>query len=253
MNPYSSYDYLCNEPFYIDGIGTIKCPTLRDIRKITFSVFSLYQNLLTLPLKDCLSMIRRTDLDSVTSDNKNEPLTLFHILLYESPQLLIGLLSFFMDGKITFEPLSASFLIYEDAKQTEQQPVGRINADNFERFRDEVQLILGLKKSEEKEPQFKNELARKMFEKLKTNSKNQSKKTDENFTFDNMIQKYCTHNKVGINILNVWDMTYYQFIVMFNEYCNGRQYDFNDHMAANTFSYKKSSDYKPMDYMKKIN
>lgn len=67
-----------------------------------------------------------------------------------------------------------------------------------------------------------------------------------------MIKKYCTHNKVGINILNVWDMTYYQFMQMFNEYCNGRQCDFNDLMAANTFSYKKSTDYNPLEYIKKL-
>ena len=71
--------------------------------------------------------------------------------------------------------------------------------------------------------------------------------------FDNLIKKYCTHNKVGINILNVWDMTFYQFNVMFAEYNIGRQMDFNDAMASNTFSYKEASDYKPMLWIEKIN
>ena len=68
-----------------------------------------------------------------------------------------------------------------------------------------------------------------------------------------MIKKYCTHNKVGINILNVWDMTYYQFMHMFNEYCNGRQCDYSDMIAANTFSYKEASDYKQMLWIEKLN
>ena len=71
--------------------------------------------------------------------------------------------------------------------------------------------------------------------------------------FDNLIKKYCTHNKVGINILNVWDMTFYQFNTMFSEYNVGRQMDFNDAMASNTFSYKESSDYNPMLWIEKIN
>ena len=78
-------------------------------------------------------------------------------------------------------------------------------------------------------------------------------KTDDDLKLGNMIKKYCTHNKVGINILNVWDMTYYQFNVMFSEYRTGRQMDFNDAMAANTFSYKDSSDYNPSLWMKNSN
>ena len=114
-------------------------------------------------------------------------------------------------------------------------------------------MVEGLKNQEEEQEQkFKNNTAKKLFEKLQKHAKEQKKKADENYTLDNMIKKYCTHNKVGINILNVWDMTYYQFSTMFNEYCNGRQCDFNDMMAANTFSYKKSTDYKPLDYIKKL-
>ena len=52
--------------------------------------------------------------------------------------------------------------------------------------------------------------------------------------------------------MNVWDMTYYQFMKMFLEYRMGRQADINDMMAANSFSFKNSKDYKPMEYMNKI-
>ena len=50
----------------------------------------------------------------------------------------------------------------------------------------------------------------------------------------------------------VWDMTYYQFTKMFLEYRMGRQADINDMIAANSFSFKNSKDYKPMEYMNKI-
>ena len=86
----------------------------------------------------------------------------------------------------------------------------------------------------------------------KSEQKEKQTSADDDYTLSNMIVKYCTHNKVGINILNVWDMTYYQFMKMFLEYRMGRQADINDMMAANSFSFKNSKDYKPMEYMNKI-
>ena len=163
------------------------------------------------------------------------------------------MLSFFVEDIFEFDETSLSFVTYKMVED-EKQIIGRIDNNNFEQFRVEVQYILGLKNQEEqKEQKFKNKTAKKLFEKLQKHAKEQKKKADENYTLDNMIKKYCTHNKVGINILNVWDMTYYQFSTMFNEYCNGRQCDINDMMAANTFSYKNSTDYKPLDYIKKLN
>ena len=37
MKGFSDYDYLCDEPYFYEGIGHVKCPTLRDIRKITYN------------------------------------------------------------------------------------------------------------------------------------------------------------------------------------------------------------------------
>ena len=134
--------------------------------------------------------------------------------------------------------------------------IGKINDDNFEEFRNFLQVILGIKSEKEIEkPKYKNKLAQRIAEKLaKHQSEKKGKQTssDDDYTLPNMIVKYCTHNKVGINILNVWDMTYYQFMKMFLEYRMGRQADINDMIAANSFSFKNSKDYKPMEYMNKI-
>lgn len=178
--------------------------------------------------------------------------SLYTLMLYNDINLLYAAILFFMDDEVEFDKESLSFKAYRtiDGKK---QSAGHIGNDNFEQFRTYVQYILGLKSQDEKETKFKNKVAKRMFEKMKKHSAEQKRKPDENYTLENMVKKYCTHNKVGINILNVWDMTYYQFISMFHEYCNGRQCDFNDMMAANTFSYKKSTDYKPLDYIKKLN
>lgn len=249
---YSSFDYLCNESFYIDGIGNIRCPTLRDIRKITYKLFMVYLEMLSLNHEEYLKVSDLYDKYNDLNESDKDKNSLFYLLLYGNPDLLFGMISFFVVGGIKFNKETYQFDIFKIENEI-NEPIGHIGNHNFENFRLQVQLILGISDAQEKEPRTKNTLAKEMYEKFqKHNAKQKNKKNDENYTLDNMIRKYCTHNKVGINITNVWDMTYYQFISMFSEYCNARQCDFNDMMAVNTFSYKKSSDYKPMDYMKKL-
>jgi len=251
MTNYSSFDYLCNEPFFIEGIGNVKCPTLRDIRKIKYRVFTLYINILTMSLETYLKTSNTLSEYQKLSSVQQADFTLYNVLVISSSQLLQELISFFINGTAVFDVDTLSFSIYED-HDDEKMLVGNIDNNNFEIFQTEIQRILGLKNPEQKQPAFKNDYARQLYEMFQSNEQNIKKNSDENYEIDNMILKFCTHNKTGINILNVWDMTYYQFSVMFREYNIARQYDYYDCMAANTFSFKKSSDYKPMDYMKKF-
>lgn len=248
MNLYTPFDYLCNEPFHIDGIGSLKCPTLREIRSITYRMFYFYLDLLLLAPPDYKKLFELKETDDTTAAS------LYTLLLSQKPQLLAGLVTFFLDSGSSwdFDPASASFLISQTKPDGGRQAVGHIGADSFDRFRDELKLILGVAPFDEIKPKFKNNAAKTLYEKLQKNRLLDKRKQDENYTLDNMILKYCTHNKSGVHILNVWDLTYYQFIRLFGEYCNARQCDFNDMMAAHTFSYKNSADYHPLEYIKKI-
>jgi len=241
---YSSFDYLCNEPFYLQEIGYVKCPTLRDIRKKSYLFFKIMLTMLISSKEELLEQYAGTLEDSFKNISK------FDFLISIDPSMLQETLEFLICHNIEFH--DGAYIVYEMDEENQKVLYGCINNDNFDFFCDEIQKILGIKQEAGPELKFKNNLAQKMFDKLQKQKKGQKQKCDENYELDNMIKKYCTHNKVGINILNVWDMTYYQFIAMFNEYCNGRQCDFNDMMAANTFQYKKSTDYKPLDYMKKL-
>ncbi len=260
---YTNFDYLCNEPFFIDGVGTVKCPTLRDIRTITFKVFALFQNIIDITLESYLKSFKTTfdEPDEKTS----ESISLFRILLYDNSSILFSMIKFFILDEIEFNQDTNCIDVFnyyqvknESDVFNQKRIIGHIGEDNFDTFRDELRCLLGMNSFEEEKPKFAKgteKLAQTMFNRFRENAlkSKKNKNKDRNYTLDNMICKYCTHNKVGINILNVWDMTYYQFISMFNEYLNGRKHDFNDMMAANTFSYKKSSDYNPMGYIKKLN
>ncbi len=252
MNLYSAYDYLCNEPYYIEGIGNVRCPTLRDIRKVTYNHFSLFSNILSMTLETYVDTVGLTEAFQALDEEQRSKYSIFYLMLFGNTQLLLSMLKLFIVDSIKLNEETNEFITYNVDENGKENNVGIICNENFDTLRNEIQCILGIKEPAEKEQKFKNEYARKMYEQFKQHAQKQKKESDENFAFDNMIKKYCTHNKVGINILNVWDMTYYQFVTMFKEYGNGRQHDFSDMMAANTFSYKKYTDYKAMDYMKKI-
>lgn len=245
MSIYLPYDYLCNEPFYIDGIGTVKCPTLRDIRKVTYRVYSVYLSMITGSLEDYLNITGLLEKYNNLSELEKQENNLFNLMLFRDTQLLFNMLSFFFVDRLNFNTETVSFDIYSNDKV-----VGYLSSQNFDIFKNELQCILGIKDTEEQEVKYKNRLAKEMYDKFK-NHNNKSKCTDDTLEIENMIRKYCVHNKNGVNILNVWDLTYYQFISMFKEYCNARNCDFNYLMAASSFSYKKSSDYNPLEYLKK--
>ena len=259
MELYDDFDYLCNEPYFIPNIGTIINPTLRDIRKLTHKLFTLYVNMCAISVTDYVEQCNLKEQYDQLSEEEKDKNNLFTLLLFTNTELLFGLIGFFIQDNVEFRKDNMSFHVYtgetDDNGNISKKEIGIINSDNFDIFRNEVLKILGLKQIETKKPKYKTERARLLAEKI-AKAKSQLPKTtkqDENMAFDNLIKKYCTHNKVGINILNVWDMTFYQFNTMFSEYNVGRQMDFNDAMASNTFSYKESSDYNPMLWIEKIN
>ena len=168
-----------------------------------------------------------------------------------TPQLLFQYIRVFIaNDEVRFLERSGAFEIV-DLTDGGEQTAGRIDGRNFDRFRESVASVLGLKKPVDKPVRFKSERARKLMEKIR-NNKSSVKKQDEAYEFDNMVLKYCTHNKVGINLLNVGGLTYYQFIRLFYEYIHARQSDYGDALAANTFSYKDPKDYSPMQWIEKL-
>lgn len=262
MKGFSDYDYLCDEPYFYEGIGYIKCPTLREIRHITYYQFNIFLNYISMNQKQFLEVFQLTEKFNSLSDEEKEQNTIYNILTLgmDRADFLEYMIDFFIVDEVYYDKEQNTFFIgnYKQDKNEKKTfiSVGFINDDNFDDFRGFLQVILGMKsESEVEKPRYKNILAQKIAEKLAKHQNKQKEKqtsTDENFTLPNMIVKYCTHNKVGINIINVWDMTYYQFTKMFLEYRMGRQADVNDAMAANSFSFKSPRDYKPMDYMNKI-
>lgn len=244
MSLYTPYDYLWPEPYVIDGIGKVKCPTLLEIRQMTYNMFCCYLNM-TLATVD--EFISNFHLD----DGLSKDLSLYSIFILTNPQLLLHYIRTFITNdivKFNDKEISVEVIDIIDGSET---VIGKINEANFELFRDSVAAALGVKKVSEKPLKFKSARARKLHEKI-TQNNTKSRNTDPNYSLDNMILKFCTFNKAGINMLNIGNLTYHQFIQLFNEYVHARQSDYGDAIAANTFSYKDSKDYNSTMWIEKL-
>ena len=127
INPYSAFDYLCDEPYFVQGIGHIRCPTLRDIRNITYNIFLYYINILSCSFEDYLNMSNLQEAYNDLSDAGKEKNTMFFLLLHSNAGLLFNMLSEFIVDEMAFDAKTLTFNIFrcdgekKDTNRTHRQ------------------------------------------------------------------------------------------------------------------------------------
>ena len=172
MEGFSDYDYLCDEPYFYEGIGHVKCPTLRDIRKITYNQFNIFLNYISITQKQFLETFDLTEKFNSLSDEEKEKNTVYNLLTFgmNRADFLAYMISFFVVDDFQYNPEQNAFLIgtYEnddDGKEIFNE-TGKIDNSNFDEFRAFLQVILGIKSEKEVEkPKYKNKLAQRIAEK----------------------------------------------------------------------------------------
>ena len=203
MKGFSDYDYLCDEPYFYEGIGHVKCPTLRDIRRITYGQFNIFLSYISITQKQFLETFGLTEKFNSLSDEEKEKNTIYNLLTcgMKRADFLAYMISFFVVDDFQYNPKQNAFLIgtYEkddDGKENFNE-IGKIDNSNFDEFRAFLQVILGIKSEKEVEkPKYKNKLAQQIAEKLakhKSEQKEKQTSADDDYTLPNMIVKYCTH------------------------------------------------------------
>lgn len=286
------FDLLCDEPIYIDGVGNIKIPTLRDIRKIGYKTYEMLCMYLAVDLQKYIEITGLREQYDKLSDEGKKVNTLYNLLIHnkEFAEIYYLIFSFFISENITFNGESESFEFYRTdiVEETINEPIknaeskagrffrllfkkidflnlfnhksdtinvekinnkektvvtGIINNDNFDLVRNYL-LQINRIKINEKPVKYKNERARKLVEKIEKAKAEQKKSKNDEMEFGKMISKYCADNKSGINMLNVFNMTVYQFFDQYIQHNHIRQSDIQDMVYANTVSF---SDLKAYD------
>ena len=156
------------------------------------------------------------------------------------PGVMISLIKTFLNNcEVTLDECSSVFTISRIRQPTDI--VGKIDETSFEHFRESVIKILGLSNKSTDKPKYKSERARLLCEKIEKSKLKKNSTADPNYSLENMILKYCTYNTVGINMLNIWNLTYYQFMKLFRELAYCREVSYINSIAANTFSFSEEN------------
>lgn len=119
MRGFSDYDYLCDEPYFYEGIGHVKCPTLRDIRRITYGQFNIFLSYISITRKQFLETFGLTEKFNSLSDEEKEKNTVYNLLTFgmNRADFLAYMISFFVIDDFQYNPEQNAFLIGTYEKQ----------------------------------------------------------------------------------------------------------------------------------------
>lgn len=231
------FTLLCPEPISL-SIGTIRQPTLRDIGKLTYPKFGMYQVYLKLTPRDYYMYLNRSQGElywDILQEEQQKEITLYDVILIEKPILYtyLEIFNFFFVERVIFR--DNLFLIVdtddydtlpEDLELNKQNVKGMINPMTLADVLDILQQVCCIKSNEpldDPKPKFKNEKARRLYERmLKAKEKENKRKAQKDFynmSLPNIISATAAKTP-GLNIINIWDATLFQLYDQFEKTLN---------------------------------
>lgn len=236
------FTLLSPDPVYINGVGNIKSPTLRDISKLEYkyNTYNFYVSLLLLTINNYFEEFKKEnsmfsyypqelknkmlslkkEYDSL-SDESQKDITFFNFLVnddvlkFEAAEAL----NFFFEEKVDFNEQYKIFVTYNGQLTEDGKPqiTGTIHSKNYMDIVDIILQRINVKNDEiEKENvKVKNKLVEKLLAKMKKAALQQKKQSDKKMSLANLISALSSHHK-NISIINIWDITIYQLYDQFN-------------------------------------
>lgn len=228
------YTLLCPVPINI-GIGRIQNHTLMDIGEITYLKYGMFQVYLKLTPDDYYKNINKERGETywnLLSDEQRDSVTLYDLILTEEDVKMtyIELFNFFFVERVILR--DNLFYVLKDANEgiadddieiNEDTICGIIYPHNIREVVDIIQQVCCIKSDDpldEEAPKFKNEKAKRLYERMqkaqKELDKNKEKKNSANLSLPNIISATAAKSP-GLNISNIWNITVFQLFDQFNK------------------------------------
>lgn len=253
------YTLLCPEPISL-SIGTIKHPTLREIGKLTFEKFSMYEVYLKLTPKDYYTRLNKQhgeEFWDTLSDSEKEEISLYDVILFEKDlqKMYTDVLNFFFVERVIFDR-DVFILVNTDDYKTpcnelelnNETVTGIIVGDMINDILDLLQQLCCIKSRDplkQPNPKFKNEKAKRMYERMQKALEEENHKKAEreyyNLLLPNIISSVASKNS-GLNIINIWDATLFQLYDQFEKTQNDDTHYMNSVRVAVWGDEKKQFD-----------
>ena len=228
------YTLLCPEPISL-SIGTIKHPFLRDIGKLGYKRFMMYQVYLKLTPREYYTKLNTEHGEQywdVLTDGEKEEISLFDVIIFEKSlqNIYTDILNFFFIERVVYN--EGMFILintddydtpFSEMEISDEMISGVITNETLEIILDIFQQLCCIKSKDpldDPKPVFKNEKARRMYEKIqKANEQKTQRKVKEeyyNLLLPNIISSVATKCP-GLNIVNIWDSTLFQLYDQFDK------------------------------------
>jgi len=206
------WQLVTGEDVFLDGIGTIVQPRLRDLRSDTGVGFSTFFNYLSCFIRN----IREEAIDNPDAKHLCDEMdailerefTTFDF--YTGNKVVLShiteALSFFIKEPIEYKTEINAFCVLCPDKQ---EPIGFITHENYQVLADTICEICNIKLEHEEMPKGKSKLLMDIWLKLRKGRKSMKKSADKNFRLDNLVSKITARHS-SYNYLNIWDLTVFQ-------------------------------------------
>ena len=227
------FTLLCPEPISL-SIGTIRHPTLRDIGELTFNKFMVFEMYMKLKPYDYFKTLEFGDTKfwNSLSDEEKKQLSMYDLIQHEkfARAVYLELLNFYFLERVIYRD---GFLIIidtddyktpsDDIVLEDMNIISVLNEKTFYEVLDILQQMCCIKNDnpmDEVKPKFKNEKARRLYERmLKAKEKENKRKAQKDFynmSLPNIISATAAKNP-GLNIINIWDATLFQLYDQFEK------------------------------------
>ena len=233
------------------SIGTLRKPTLRDISNITFDKFNFFEVFTKMtPQTYYEKIVEDSELWSKLSDNQKENITIYQMLLKDKRlrDIYLELLNFFIVEDVIFE--DDFFIILKegytfDEPLTNENVCGVIQESTFPQIMELIQQVCCIydKADKTENLKFKNNLARKLYEKMLKGQQESKKKSkgDLNLSIPNIISSVANKHP-SINYVNIWELTIFQLLDCFNRLQANAIYDIDSARVSTWGDEKKTFD-----------
>lgn len=216
----SKFDLMSGNEIYIEGVGRIRQPTLKEIKDVGFEN---YYNKLSLITVDMSQLIELFGLQEKDMPEDIVPFDIFSIS-EDSAAFLLDSLQFFFIDKLEFAMKHRAFISILDFPKTNRKVdievnIGKIDRTNFQMVRDVILEMSGFTVDETKDARPKNETAKRILEKLaqgraKMESSKKNVKDTESHALWNIIGAVAACSTT-YNLNNIWDLTVWQLYDQF--------------------------------------
>lgn len=231
------------------SLGTFRKPNLREIfDDLGYDIYQMYVMFIQTNPKEFYEKIMpelSDEWDKFDYEQKQN-MTMFDIIETNERirEIYSSLFDFFIEEHVIY--ISGAFFVLSnfdgDIKHiTEDDVKGIIFRDNFDEILGIIRQICCVsseeednKKTEEKEPVFKNALAKKLWDKIKKGEeekKNIQKPKNKNYYIPNIISSVASRHN-SLNYTNIYELTMFQLIETFNRLRANEIYDISSRSVS---------------------